>query len=344
MKKRDWLLAATSCVAGALFLLLAVKAGKLDFSVTVAQLRSASPVPVAMLLLLTAFHIFLSAQKWRCVDAALRTPADGVPSMRVSYGMTAVGVALGQVLPLQIGVVTARTIGAQCFGRGLSRGTLGSIFEQGFDVVIMALLAVASCVTVLSHGGAVTWTLVGGCMVTFAFFAAKPVVGWIHRIALSAAGPQFFQWRIARQVVALCNAGFLNPLLARKLIILSAARFVVQVLMAQEVSLAIGAQIPIWHLAASIPLVILACVIVLTPGGIGISELSFAGVLHVLGTPVHTGAQWALASRVLISSSCFVVAAMALVVLGIAKLRPNGESKAARGPKIMDEQPSEIRP
>ena len=91
--------------------------------------------------------------------------------------------------------------------------------------------------------------------------------------------------------------------------------------MAGEAAQAIGVDIPLWHLAAAMPFVIIACVIVVTPGGLGVNELSYATMLHLFGTPLHVGAQWALANRVLVASSCFVVAACALALLGLANLR-----------------------
>ena len=74
---------------------------------------------------------------------------------------------------------------------------------------------------------------------------------------------------------------------------------------------AIGVHIPLWHLAAAMPFVIIACVVVVTPGGLGVNELSYATMLHLFGTPLNVGAQWALANRFLVASSCFVVAGCA---------------------------------
>ena len=75
------------------------------------------------------------------------------------------------------------------------------------------------------------------------------------------------------------QSGLLNPALARQLMALSAARFAIQVLMAGQTAEAIGVHIPLWHLAAAMPFVIIACVIVVTPGGLGVNELSYATTL-----------------------------------------------------------------
>ena len=54
--------------------------------------------------------------------------------------------------------------------------------------------------------------------------------------------------------------------LSRRLMGLSLARYVIQVLMAGQTAEAIGVHIPLWHLAAAMPFVVIACVIVVTPG------------------------------------------------------------------------------
>jgi uncharacterized membrane protein YbhN (UPF0104 family) len=334
VKKRDWIFAVISCAMGALFLLLAVKAGKVDTGITLRELRDVAPTPLIALVLLTAVHISLSNQKWRCVDAVLRAPSDAVPSIGNSFGMTAIGVALGQLLPMHLGVITARTVGSHFLGRPFARGTIGSVFEQSFDVLIMGLLSLASFITLLSHGGSSTWIFAGSLMVTVALLAAACVMRWIHRLGSSVAGCRFFGWSIRRHLETLRNSGLLSPTLVRKLIVLSTARFAVQVLMAAQVGAAIGIHIQVWHLAASIPLVILACVIILTPGGIGISELGYAGILHLFGTPLNTGAQWAVASRILISGSCFTIAGFTVLFAGAIKLRPYSKRYEGRAADI----------
>ena len=93
--------------------------------------------------------------------------------------------------------------------------------------------------------------------------------------------------RILRSLAGLQQSGVLNASLARQLMLLSAGRFTIQVLMAGQAAEAIGVNIPLWHLAAAMPFVIIACVIVVTPGGLGVNELSYATTLHMFGTPLN---------------------------------------------------------
>jgi uncharacterized membrane protein YbhN (UPF0104 family) len=162
-------------------------------------------------------------------------------------------------------------------------------------------------------------------MTGFAMLAVAPAVKLVRAQVFSLnARPEPPHNRILRSIANLQQSGLLNPSLARQLMGLSAARFLIQVLMAGETAQAIGVRIPLWHLAAAMPFVIIACVILVTPGGLGVNELSYATTLHLFGTPLNVGAQWALANRILVASSCFVVAACAIAALGLTRIKPAG--------------------
>ena len=335
MKLRRSLLWAGSAAITVLLFVLLIKISKLDLRVTVQQLRSVSWLSFAKLVLLTAVHVFLSTQKWRCVDATLRRSTDSAPSRTMSFALTSIGVALGQVLPVQVSMSAARTLGTYLHGRALRRGTGGTLFEQSFDVLIVGFLAIASGATRVYRGGGMMWAIYAAAMTVVAMIVLGPAVGLIHRQAISlnarAITPKN---RILRAFGSLEHSGLLSPGLARQLMALSIARFAVQVLMAAQTAEAIGVRIPLWHLAAAMPFVIIACVIVVTPGGLGVNELSYATTLRMFGTPLNVGAQWALSNRVLVASSCFVVAASAAAVLGLTKVMAAG-----RQAKAMQEDP-----
>ncbi len=165
------------------------------------------------------------------------------------------------------------------------------------------------------------WTVCATAMAAFAMLAVGPAVRLIHRQAVSLNARTIApKNRILRSFANLEHSGLLSPGLARQLMALSTARFAIQVLMAGQTAEAIGVHIPLWQLAAAMPFVIIACVIVVTPGGLGVNELSYATTLHLFGTPLNVGAQWALANRVLVASSCIVVAACAIAALGLTRM------------------------
>ena len=309
-----------SAVLTIVLIVLLVKVSKLNLQVTMQQLRAVSWMSFTILVLLTAAHIYLSSLKWRCVDARLRSSGDAAPSRNMSFTLTSLGVALGQLLPVQISMSLTRTLGTYFNGKALRRGTGGTLFEQAFDVIIVGFLSIASGVTLLCKGGALLWMVLATVMAAIAMLAVGPVVRLIRsQVDALNARAVVPSNRVLRSIASLHNSGLLDAGLGRQLMALSTARLTIQVLMAGQSARAIGVHIPLWRLAAAMPFVIIACVIVVTPAGLGVNELSYATTLHMFGTPLHTGAQWALANRFLVASSCFVVALCATATLGLAK-------------------------
>lgn len=323
-RHRAFLGVASFALSIALVVVL-VKLSKIDLRVTLQQLRAVSLVAFTKLVLMTGFHIFLSNLKWRTVDAAVRHSSDSAPSRVTSFALTSAGIAFGQVLPFQLSTSAARTLGTYFHRRALKRGTVGTLFEQSFDLLIVGLLAVASTVTWLCKGGAMMWTALAAIVTALALLGVGPGIQLIRSLGAHALRATSSQNRVLQHFVALQHSGFLNSRLARRLIVVSAMRFVVQVLMGAQVAEAIGVSVPIWQLAAALPFAVIVSVLPLTPGGIGVSELSVATALSLFGTPLVVGAQWAVANRILVATSCFVVAGCAAALLGLEALKHRKE-------------------
>jgi uncharacterized membrane protein YbhN (UPF0104 family) len=107
---------------------------------------------------------------------------------------------------------------------------------------------------------------------------------------------------------------------------LSAVRFGVVVLMAGQTAEAIHAGIPLWHMAAAVPFVVIATIIAVTPGGIGVNELTSATALKFFGTPLAIAGQWSLANRFLVTASCFAVATCAAILWALEKMASSSTS------------------
>ena len=325
MKARRVLLGILSVALAAVLIVLIVRIGNINLHSTWQEIKGANRFALIGLLLLNVLLIYLSTEKWRSVDAALRRTSDPVPSRLAAFGFTSAGMALGQVLPVQLGMTAARTFGTHFYGSPLKRGTAGTLLEQSFDLLNVLLLAVASAATWLLGGGGLMWLLSALGMIALALLAVAPLI----RIA------QWFTTRLAlarrnwlsgnlQGFFELMQSGALSETLTRRLVILSAARFVVVVLMAGETAAAVRAPIPLWHLAAATPFAYLACVVATTPGGIGVNELTLAGVLKMFGTPFSVAAPWVLANRVLGVASCFLIAAFAGILMGTRRFARSG--------------------
>ncbi|MGC8548223.1 MAG: lysylphosphatidylglycerol synthase domain-containing protein [Acidobacteriaceae bacterium] len=320
MKRRRGFFLAVSFALSGLLIFVLIKVGKIHLGVTLAHLRNVSASAFALLVALTALHIYLSSVKWRKIDIFLRSGSDSAPSAFASFAFTSVGVVCGQILPVQISMSAARTLGTYFYGSALKRGTAGSLFEQSFDVWIMGFLAVASGVTWLAGGGAVVYLISAFVMTAVAIFAVGPIIQVAHWVVRSTARSRWAQRRIVRRIGELERSGFLHAGLGRQLMLLSAMRFAVQIWMLNEVTVAVGAHIPVWQVAAATPLATLAYALALTPGGIGVTELGYAFALNLFGTRVPVAAQWALEARILVFGSCLLAAGIGVIVLVIERV------------------------
>ena len=99
--------------------------------------------------------------------------------------------------------------------------------------------------------------------------------------------------------------------------------------MAEQTARAIHVYIPLWNMAAAVPFVVVATIIAVTPGGIGVNELTSTTALKFFGTPMAVAAQWSVANRLLVTASCFVVAAFALAVWVVENMTRSGTVKAS---------------
>jgi uncharacterized membrane protein YbhN (UPF0104 family) len=312
---RRVLLVLASVGLGAVLIVLLARLGHIDLRLTLHQLQRVRPLDFLRLVLLNVLMIYISTEKWRSVDAVLRRPSDSVPSRFASFTTSSAGIALGLLLPVQIGMATARTLGTYVHGRPLRRGTAGTLLEQGFDFLIVVSLSVASAATWLYHGGGTMWMLSALAMVLLALLAAEPTVRLLRWLAASVtARTGESQNRVLRALREIEHSRLLSAALARRLVILSAFRFGVVVLMAAQTAEAVHANIPLWQMAAAVPFVVIATVIAVTPGGIGVNELTSVTALHVFGTPLTVAAQWSVANRVLCTAACFLVAGSAIAL------------------------------
>jgi uncharacterized membrane protein YbhN (UPF0104 family) len=327
MSIRRLLLAVASIGLSVCLVILLVRIGHIDAHETLRLIENVSGIAFCKLLFLDVLLVLISTKKWRSTDAFLRSPADPVPSRITSFAITSAGMALGLVLPVQLGMTTARTLGTYFHGRTLKRGMAGTIFEQGFDVLTISLLAIASGVTRVVRGGGVVWMLLAATMVGFTLLLAAPLVDLIRRFATYAhilQSRHSCQGRVGAVLQSLSaarNSPVLSTSLARRLMMLSTIRFVIVVLMAGQTAAAIGAPIPLWHLAAAVPFVFVATVIAITPGGLGVNELTCTTVLSLFGTPLLVAARWSLANRILGTAACIVVTGCAAITFAIKRYR-----------------------
>lgn len=340
MKLRRILSLIISALLGGLFLVLLIHLGNVNLRVTLEMLRHVSAVDFLELVSLNGLLVGLSTVKWRAIDAVLRRASDKVPSRMTVFFLSGMGMALGLILPVQLGMTAARTIGVRSYGGTLKRGTGGTVYEQGFDLLVIVILAGASAVAWFFHGGGWMWLACAISSIAVALLSVRPVVrlaqSLVRNVPDLTAQPRPrwlperpYQWsgRLLRGLSDLQHSGLLNLRLARRLILLSIARFAVVVLMACQTARAIGVHIGIWPMTAAIPFASLANLFAVTPGGVGVNELTSATVLKMFGIPLSIASPWAIANRILVMFSCCVVVAASWFPLNIVGFAKIGKSR-----------------
>ena len=312
-----------SILLAIILLWILLRIGKIDLGLSIQQIRAVSLVAFTKLVLLNILLVLISTEKWRRVDTALRTSDDTIPSRTAAFGMTSLGMAFGLIIPVQVGMTAARTFGTRFYGRPLQRGTAGSLFEQGFDLIVVSFLLIASLITWLWHGHASMWTSLAALMCLAAVLAVGPAMRFTRWCAKFVGSILSTGSRLRTSLIKLAeleDAGILSQKLGRQLLTLSVLRFAVVVLMARETAAAIGAPITLWQMAAMVPFTVVAMALALTPGAIGVSELTSVTTLAVFGSSLSVAAQWSIANRILATASCFVVAGCAGLTLLLQRI------------------------
>lgn len=320
-RQRPLLLA--SFALSIVLLVVLVRLGRVDLRLTWQQLQNVRWISLVKLVVLNVALVGVSTEKWRSVDSALRRENDAGQSRTTSFALTSAGLALGTFLPVQIAMATARTMGTYVHGSAIKRGTAGTLYEQSFDVLTVSFLGLASLATWLNHGSATMWTAFAAVAITLALLTVNPFLRLVHWVAATLAekiGDRNTIGNLLRNFDRLLRSGMLRASLARQLVLLSTLRFVVIVLMSMQTAEAIGLHIPFWTMAATIPFVVIATLIALTPGGLGVNELTAATALSFFGMPLATSAQWTLANRVLVAVSYMIVALCSGAIFLVGRL------------------------
>lgn len=317
------LLAIASILLGIILLWILLRIGRIDLRLSIRQIRAVSLVAFTKLVLLNILLILISTEKWRRVDTALRTSGDTIPSRTAAFGMTSIGMALGLIMPVQLGMAAARTFGTHFYGRPLQRGTAGTFFEQSFDLIVVFFLSIASLITWIWRGHESMWTSFAVLMFLVALLAVGPAMRFMRWFAGFGANMLSTGNRLKTSLIKLSeleSTGVLSEKLGRQLLTLSVLRFSVVVLMAWQTAEAVSAPIALWQMAAMVPFTVPAMALALTPGAIGLSELASVTALTMFGSSLSVAAQWSIANRILATASCFFIAGPAALALLLQRI------------------------
>jgi uncharacterized membrane protein YbhN (UPF0104 family) len=318
MTTRSLLIVTTSVVAAFVLVIALGDAAKLDPQAIIGSLATVRWDATCGLAGLIAVYVCLGGEKWRLVDRYL-----GGGDIGHSYyaALSAVGQAVGQVLPVQLALPLTRAVGTWLItSKGGTRSAVGTIIELGFDLMIVVGLALASAVA-LATGLQLLWPPVAivASVLTICFAGST-----IHRCARNLHRLTLPKHRMFTALQgAAARLVEIDRTVLQKLVILSVVRFLVLWAMACMTSLATGLDVPPLQLAVALPLVVLATVLPLTPAAIGVNEGAFTMFLFAQGTPLVTAIQWSILNRILVCSCSLAVGvAGAAIALSMTLMCP----------------------
>lgn len=294
------------------------------------KILSLRPLPLALCFLFTLAMALTSVWKWRiCLRSMGET---GAADARSLFHYFMIGRVLGLVVPMELGDLSARTMSLK-FKHDLSvgRGTYSVYLERAFDVAASGILVVPSALfmlDVVSAGAGLAiaaGSFVAG-LVCFVAWGGRTIrlliqlFGLILKVASMIPGLRGrINPRAEIETLAMSDVGRVAP----KLYLLSGLKFLWTALRFASVALATGMAVGIPDMLLFAPGAQLALVFSVTPGGLGVVDWSWSGLLLKIGVSRHDIVPYLVTLRLAVLVSVLVLAGFSRLV----PLKPQGDAK-----------------
>lgn len=294
------------------------------------KILSLRPLPLALCFLFTLAMALTSVWKWRiCLRSMGET---GAADARSLFHYFMIGRVLGLVVPMELGDLSARTMSLK-FKHDLSvgRGTYSVYLERAFDVAASGILVVPSALFILdvvSAGAGLAiaaGSFVAG-LVCFVAWGGRTIrlliqlFGLILKVASMIPGLRGrINPRAEIETLAMSDVGRVAP----KLYLLSGLKFLWTALRFASVALATGMAVGIPDMLLFAPGAQLALVFSVTPGGLGVVDWSWSGLLLKIGVSRHDIVPYLVTLRLAVLVSVLVLAGFSRLV----PLKPQGDAK-----------------
>jgi hypothetical protein len=268
-----------------------------DWSTVVGHLRSANLVYLLLFALITPVNVAITVQRWRTI---LATTGHSVPFRRL-FSLYVIGQFYNNLMPSSVGGDVYRAIGlSRTMGSRIS--ALGSIFAErfcGLTILVMcALTSVTLSPELRAETGLMILLAAGVCIYIIAIAVlASPLPIRISR-RMSA------RWSVLQRLTT--KAGHFrdalldylqHPAAIARALLWSALFYTGAVLNVFLACRSLGADDPLWSIAAVVPVVLLICMLPIALGGIGLTELSYLTAFAALGMDGNIGLTAALLLR-----------------------------------------------
>jgi len=279
------------------------------------RIRSLRPLPLALCFVFTLAIALTAVLKWRiCLKSMGECCADRLGSL-FYYFM--VGRVLGLVIPMEIGDFSVRTMSLKLDHRvPIGRASYSVYLDRTFDVIVSAILLVPSGLFILGVLGSTAAFAIGGAaflggFLCFAFFGRQTIrglavgFGYIFRAICCIPG---LRGRVdaTAETRALAMSGSAD--IASTLYLLSGVKFIWTALRFASIALATGLSVGVGNVLLFAPGAQAALVFSVTPGGLGVVDWSWSGLLYRIGVDKHDIVPYLVTMRVAVLVSVLLIA------------------------------------
>lgn len=296
---KRWLWLALQLASFALFALLLWLAGPESWR----QVFSGDLSYVVLAFLFTGAAQMLSAERLRIVGRSVsRRP---VASWREIYHVAMTAQLLGLALPRGLSAIGGKAVGLRALGVSLKRSMAMVVLDNLFDLVVLALLAVPGLLFAAGHLAAGGFLLLEAGLVILMVVAIgwlgdgrRPPIDWLQRIPRLGhrlhSQAQLVLERLPDRTAA-WRALFLTLTLSTAL----ALRF-------YYIGRAIDVEAGWLLFVALFPVTQLSLIVAVAPGGLGVFDLSWLGLLRLAGVFEGEALAFAITQRAYITVFIFI--------------------------------------
>ncbi len=274
------------------------------------------PIIAAQLLI-----ILVGARKWQIVLRALPEEPVWLP-FGLCSNATTLGALVGQVLPIQIVTPAIRAWLARRHDVPILRSVGGSIYEQLVDFLVLVAAGSASVAMWMlgtAAGGVTSALLALLAALAMLTLAIRPVLSGLSRVVTLLARGRLAP-AMRRISTGLAEAARLPVQDLRALVGLGLLRYLLLVAMNVGLMSLIVPQADPLLLLVGYPVILLVMSSPIFPGGLGVTEISWAGLLVAAGSTAPQAVEAALVLRIL-STLAFLVIVPPLLGFGAASAR-----------------------
>jgi uncharacterized protein (TIRG00374 family) len=237
----------------------------------------------------------IAAYRWYIIADAV---TEGNPGPRYRYYFTyhMLGMAIGQLVPISVGMLGGRPVALSLSGTvPLRRAVLSVVLDKFFDLILALLLLIpVACYLVDWISLPLTLGLMGAIVIVAAILIGwqyERVMRWLARVALRLSRPlvrvpfvgRRLMGRLPQQLERLANETFVTNRRAVQLFGLTLVLYTLLSVRLMLVALALHLDVPWYLLAMGVAVTQFTLVFSFTPGSLGILEAGWAAVFSLGG-------------------------------------------------------------